>query len=241
MDAGRRWALETFGQYGPLIREQIAKLVLDEHESSLDAQEASGHRSRSVYGEYWRGILEKFEEFFGNLPGAAMTRPGGAPYKIPVVNGVALYPWRYAKSRETELANTPFATSSARTEAANLRPTGVQEALLSLDLPDPQLTEEEQLLVDGFTAYTGDPLVSSSRMVLVAISSSVNGLFSVQWGEVQLTADGYVEWIGDPESLLELQPTLPVSTSPTRTFTSGEPPKRFPDTDVDGEASTDER
>ncbi|MFC9688304.1 hypothetical protein ACFTSF_07155 [Kribbella sp. NPDC056951] len=240
MDAGRLWALESLGMYGPMIRDQIAQLVQDEHESSLDAQEASGHRSRSVYGEFWRGILERFEQF-GNLPGATMARPGGAPYKIPVVNGVAVYPWRYAKSRETELSNTPFATSTARMKAASLRPEGVQEALVPLDLPDPQLTDEEQALVDGFTALTEDPLVSSSRMVLVAISSSVNGLFAVQWGEVQLTADGYVDWIGHHESLLDLQPTLPVSTSPTRTFTSGEPPKKFPDAEADGETSTDER
>jgi hypothetical protein len=239
MDAGRRWALETFGTYGPMMRERIAQLVLDEHESSLDAQEASGHRSRSVYGEFWRGIFEKFE-WFGDLPGATLVRPGGAPYKIPVVNGVAVFGWRYAKSRETDLANTPFATSPARVKAASLRPAGVQEALLELEVPDPQLTNEEQELVERLASVTADPLVTSSRMVLVAISSSVNGLFSVQWGEVQLTADGYVDWVDHHESLLSLQPTLPVSTSPTRTFTSGEPPKKFPDMEIEADTPSDE-
>ena len=134
MDAGRRWALETFGMYGPRIREQIAGMAREEHEASLDAQEASRHRSFSVYGEFWRGILERFEAF-GGLPGASLERPGDAPYRIPIVDGVALFPWRYAKSRETELASTPFGTSDARMAVVNLRPTPVQGAF-DFGLPD---------------------------------------------------------------------------------------------------------
>src|SRR5213082_3486600 len=99
METGRRWALETFGRLGPQIRDQLGDMISSEHEASVDAQEASGHRSHGVYGQFWRGILEKFESF-GRLPGATLIRPGDAPYKLPVVNEVALFPWRYAKSRE---------------------------------------------------------------------------------------------------------------------------------------------
>jgi len=233
MGAGRRWALETLGTYGPRIREQIAQMVKDEHVSSLDAQDASGHRSRSVYGEFWRGILEKFE-LFGDLPGATLVRPGGAPYRIPVVNGVGLYPWRYAKNRETELVSTPFGTSDARMALADLRPPAVQGAF-DFALPDAGLTEEEQDLLATFQSVTADPVVTSSRLLLVAISSSVNGLFSVQWGEVALAPTGYVEWIGFHESLMSMQSSQPVSTAPTRTFTSGELPSKFPETQVEKE------
>lgn len=227
MEAGRRWALETFGPYGPRIREQIAELVREEHDACLDAQEASGHRSRSVYGEFWRGILEKFE-FFGELPGASLERPGEAPYRIPVVNGVALFPWRYAKSRDAELVATPFGISDARLATTSLRPTSVQEAF-DIDLPDVGLTEEEQQLLDTLRGVTADPVVTSGRLVLVAISSSVSGLFSVEWGEVALASSGCVDWIGFSESLLSLQASRPVSTSPTGTFTSGSLPTKFPE------------
>jgi hypothetical protein len=226
MDAGRRWALEIFGTYGPQIRDQIAEMVKVEHEASVDAQEASGHRSRSVYGEFWRGILEKFE-LFGALPGASLERPGEAPYKIPVVNGVALYPWRYAKSREIELAATPFGTSDARLAVSSLRPRPVQAAL-DLNVPDPGLSDDERDLLATFQSITEDPVVSSGRLVLVAISSSVNGLFSVEWGEVELNSAGFIEWVGPSESLLSLAPTKLVSSSPSGTFTAGEPPRKFP-------------
>lgn len=90
MGDGRRWAIETFGAHGVYIRDLVSRLVREEHTASADAQEASGHRSRGVYGEFWRGILEKFEQF-GKLPGATLIRPGQAPYSIPVINGAALF------------------------------------------------------------------------------------------------------------------------------------------------------
>lgn len=236
MDAGRRSALEIFGTYGPRIREQIALMVKEEHEGSLDAQEASGHRSHGVYGEFWRGILEKFE-LFGDLPGASLVRPGEAPYKLPVVNGVALFPWRYAKSRETELAATPFGTSDARIAVSSLRPQPVQEAF-DLGLPDAGLSDEERELLDTFQSVTKDPVVSSGRLVLVAISSSVRGLFSVEWGEVEVNSAGFVEWTGFHESLLALAPTKPASLSPAGTFTAGDLPNKFPQTKPDEKADS---
>lgn len=229
MDAGRRWALETFGTYGPHIRAQVAEMVKAEHEASLDAQEASGHRSRSVYGEFWRGLLEKFEAF-GELPGGTLVRPGEAPYKLPVVNGVVLFPWRYAKSRDTEFATTRFATSDARAAVATLRAPSVQ-GVLDLDLPEPGLDEEERRLLAAL--HADDPIISSSRLVLVAISSSVSGLFSVEWGEAKLSVAGFIEWVGSPENLLQLPPSKPASTSPSGSFTDGVPPKKFPGAELD--------
>lgn len=238
MDAGRQWALETFGTYGPRIREQIAEMVQAEHDASLDAQEASGHRSHGVYGEFWRGLLEKFEAF-GKLPGATLVRPGEAPYKLPVVNGVVLFPWRYAKSRETDFATTRFATSDARVAVSTLRAPATQAAL-ELGVPDPGLDEDERRLLEAL--HADDPIIASSRLVLVAISSSVSGLFSVEWGEAKLNAAGYIEWIGTPESLRSLPPTKPASTSPMASFTDGVPPKKFPDADLDetADSPTDE-
>lgn len=225
MDAGRRWALETFGEFGPQIREQIAQLVKAEHEASADAQEASGHRSLGVYGEFWRGILEKFERFSA-LPGASLMRPGDAPYKLSVVNGVALFPWRYARSREADLATTLFGTSDARVAISSLRPP-VQEAF-DLGLPDAGLSDEDRELLTVLQNATKDPVVSSGRLVVVAISSSARSLFSVEWGEVELDSTGFLKWIGVPENLLSLPSTKPASASPTGTFTAGGLPSKFP-------------
>lgn len=236
MTDGRRFALELLGPYGPRTRERIAEMVKAEHEACVDAQEASGHRSRGVYGEFWRGILEQFEEF-GILPGATLVCPGSAPYKIPVMNGVALFPWRYARSRETRLAETPFVTSDARAAATALRLPIVDDGL-DLGFPDAGLTTEEAELVNSFVGATKDPAVTTGKLVLVAISSSLNGLFAVEWGEAQVTSAGFVEWSGFHESLLQLPVKRPVSTSPTGTFTTGPLPSKFPQ--AEGEVADDE-
>lgn len=93
-------------------------------------------------GEFWRGILEKFEQF-GNLPGSTLIRPGQAPYRIPVVNGVAIFPWRYGRNSEGDLTATPFLTSDAREAIFDLSDVEVQQEF-DLGLTRPELTPEEQ-------------------------------------------------------------------------------------------------
>ncbi|NKY27781.1 hypothetical protein [Nocardia gamkensis] len=240
MELGRRWALETLGEYGPRIREEIAEMVRAEHVASVDAQEASGHRSQSVYGEFWRGILERFEQL-GELPGVVLVRPGQAPYKIPVVNGVALFPWRFGKSATDEPEGVLFGTSDARIAAANLKPVA-EQGVLDFDLPDPGLTAEEREFFKTLQDVVKLPAVTTGRLVVVAISSSVRGLHLVQWGEVTLTDDGNILWTGARESLMKVSYSRPASTAPTGDFTTGAVPQKLKPAEPDAvNSENDER
>jgi hypothetical protein len=224
VEDGRRWAIETFGTAGVYIRDLIPQLVREEHTASADAQEASGHRSKGVYGEFWRGILEKFEQF-GKLPGATLIRPGLAPYSIPVINGVALFPWRYSRTRDGDIATTRFDTSEARAAMFDLRDVVIQPEL-NLGLPRPELTAEEQDLVKIVEAAMSDAQVISGKLVVVAISSSVVGLHDMAWGEVTLNGDGSLEW-GFHENLMRMRSARPFAVpDENKTFTSGEPPTK---------------
>ncbi len=224
MDDGRRWAIETFGAPGVSIRNLVPQLVREEHTASADAQEASGHRSKGVYGEFWRGILEKFEQF-GKLPGAALIRPGQAPYSIAVINGVALFPWRYGRNRDGDLATTPFVTSEARAAMFDLSGAETQPEL-NLGLLRTELTPEEQQLAEIVEAAMSDAHVTSGKLVVVAISSSVIGLHDMTWGEVTLNSDGCLEW-GFHENLTGMKPAKPFAVpDESKTFTSGEPPAK---------------
>jgi hypothetical protein len=218
---GRRWALATFGAQGVYIRRRIPELVRAEHIASADAQEASGHRSRGVYGEYWRGILEKFETF-ASLPGAQLVRPGEAPYKIPVIQGVALYPWRYSRDPNGDLVNTPFVTSDARGTIFQL-PISFQPEL-NLALPDPDLTAEEQTLAAMIEAARAESDQIIRKVVVVAVSSSSIALHDVQWGEATGFEKLCLKW-GFREGLMNVGIAGPAGlANPAATFTSGEPP-----------------
>lgn len=228
MDDGSRWALETFGKYGPRIRRDVADIVRAVHAASQDAQEASGNRSNAHYGLFYVGITERFEQFAA-LPGATLVRPGGAPYRVPVINGFALFPWRYAKKPDGDLQSTVFAKSDARVAVAELG-SGAVQGEFDLGVPDPELTDQEQRFLETLRNAADDPVVTTGRLVVVAVCSSFRDLHSVEWGEVRLTDTGRLEWAGFRESLLSLAPARPVSTSPTGTFTTGEIPPRLPRT-----------
>lgn len=226
MDDGRQWALETFGTYGPWLRDHVAEAVRGKHVACLNAQDASGHRAQGVYGQFWRGILERFEEF-GQLPGAELIRPGNAPYRIPVVNGVALFPWRYAHAQESRITEKRFNTSDARNAMSAWRPTGVQE-VLDVELPDPGLTSDDREMLEAIRVAHRITSDNMGSLVVVAISSSVRGLFDAEWGRVELRDGVYAEWVGFHESLVQLMATAPAAASTSKTFTDGEPPKKFP-------------
>lgn len=226
MDAGRQWVLENLGTYGPTIREAVAAAVREEHAASLDAQEASGHRSQGVYGEFWRGVLERLEPL-GELPGVTLVRPGAAPYRVPVANRFAIFPWRFARSRRTSLHETVFATSPTRSSLLELPAPRHQQGILELNVPDAGLTDEDREVLKHLGTVTTGPSPAATRLLLVAISSSSSGLFSAEWGEVRPSGDACLAWDdrGFHENLLTL-PSRPTSTSQTKSFVSGPMPTR---------------
>jgi hypothetical protein len=112
--------------------------------------------------------------------------------------------------------------------------------MLGMPVPDPGLTNEEKELLASFESITRDPDVPTGRLVLVAIASSVRGLFTIEWGEVALDSSGYVAWVQQSESLLPGPSRRPASSSPTTTFTAGAVPKKFPKTDEVGAIDGDE-
>lgn len=224
MDEGRRWAIEMFGEYGVHIRGRVAELVREEHTGSVDAQEASGHRSQGVYGQFWHGILERFEEF-GNLPHATLIRPGRAPYRIPVVNGVAIFAWRWGRGRDEDLASVPFATSDARMAMFDLGG-GATQGKFDIGMPDPKLTQDEKELADAIEAAISDGSVTANKVVVVAISSSPMGLHKLSWGDALVTDVGHLDW-RFTEDLSDVAAAGPVAVVDSgKSFTSGELPKK---------------
>lgn len=225
MDQGARWAIEMFGELGIRIRERIPEMVRAEQEASADAQEASGHRSRGVFGQFWQGMLERFEEF-ASLPGVTLVRPGRAPYLIPVVNGVVLFPWRYGDGRQGPVTGVFFAKSDARAALFDLGPIPVQDEL-DLGTPAPGLSPDDVTLAALVReAAHGGEAESARNVVVVAIACSTVGVQDTYWGEVRLTTDGCLEFM-EGESLLRLAGTTPSAVADsTRTFLTGEPPQK---------------
>lgn len=238
VDAGRQWALKMFGEVGPAIRARVPEIVAEEHEKSAAAQEAWGHEAQFVYGNIWHGLLKTFEQQFGSLPGATTIRPGEAPYRVPVINGTTLYAWRYGRSGETEMGATQFATSPARTALPDLFQRTIQQALSDEFAPDLGLTQEDRHVLEVLEAVKAQPR-NANRLVVVAIASSFHGLHRSIWGEMTITEDGYPQFAGFTEELLDIR-TRPASLESTTTFTDGAMPDRKPEIIADEDDASDE-
>lgn len=225
MDEDRRWCIEMFGADGVNIRERVIELIRKEHTSSVDAQEASGHRSRGVYGQFWRGILERFEVGFKDLPHVKHVRPGRAPYSIPVINGTAIFPWRYGSSRDEDLPSKNFATSDARKDLFKITNVSAQNEF-DLGVERPELTSDEVTFAELVQSIFDDGQLLVVRVVVVAVASSPLALFDVQWGEVSIGDDGTLIW-ASKENLLKLNTVNSLSVvGEGKNFLTGEVPEK---------------
>ncbi|WP_280424858.1 hypothetical protein [Nocardia carnea] len=227
MDESQDWARRILGSHGPTLRELIPQVVKEVHAASVESQKSSQQKATRAYGLFSSGVLERFE-CFGKLAGATLISPGGANYWVPVVNRIAIFPWRFARNPGKRMEDTPFSTSVARTELPELHRQPMQ-GTLDFDLttqPSASISNDSEL-TDRVEGITNHPDAASHGLVLVAINSSVEELHSVEWGLAVSTVDRRLEWRDFHEVLLTAHHPGPVSTSPNRTFTSGEIPRRL--------------
>lgn len=190
MDESQSWARRILGSHGPTIRNRIPQLVREVHTASVASQHTSEQQSDRIYGLFYSGILERFE-CFGRLAGASLIRPGGAGYRVSVVNHIAVFPWRFARQPGKRMQDTLFSTSEARATLSELPRQPIQGTLeFDFSPPEPDLIGDDSKLVDNYDRITNHPGTDSSGLVLVAINSSKHELYSVEWGRAVATSDG---------------------------------------------------
>lgn len=193
-DDGRTRSLELFGADGPLIRERIPGLFGDLHSRMADAQQVSGQIARGVYGQIWRGAFEGLQKAFGGLQGAVLFTPEGANYRVVLVNGVALFAWRYSLDHASSAETARFATSGARLALVEQpRPELIQE--LDFEIERPHLTEDDVELLNGRAENLAQVMTDAKATVVIAYASSVDGLHALEWGLVShIDKEGYLHW-----------------------------------------------
>jgi hypothetical protein len=223
----RTRCLELFGADGPLIRDQVPGLFASLHARMADAQEVSGQISRGVYGQIWRGAFEELQKAFGHLQGAAMFTPEGANYRVVIVNGVAIFAWRYSLDHASSADTARFATSGARQALIEqTRPELPQE--LDFEIERSHLSDEDVEFLNSRAANLAQVLADAKSTVVIAYASSVDGLHSLEWGLVShIDKQGYLHW-GDFHEKLNVGEgqLVVVGTHEPGDFASGDVPPR---------------
>lgn len=235
IDEGRAWALRALGADGVLVREQISTIIRDCHEKMANAQAEADMKHSGVYGQIWRKCLDEFVAVLGQLPSAEIIPRRG--YKLVSVNGVVLFPWRFARERSTDIGSRPFAISDTRISLFTQERDQPQR--LDIEFDHPELTVEEREYLDAEAEALKETL-SSHSVVVVPYASSPSALHSIDWGEATLGADGYLTF-ASMESLLDIGSgaLLDVEPSEDEGFSDGPIPRPqlgVKEDDVDGGA-----
>lgn len=227
-DDGRNRSLELFGGDGPLIRDRIPGLFADLHSRMVDAQQVSGQISRGVYGQIWRGAFEDLQKAFGHLQGAVLFTPKGANYRVVIVNGVAIFAWRYSLDHASSAETARFATSGARLALVEQpRPALTQE--LDFEIERPHVSDNDADLLKGRAENLAQVLADAKATVVIAYASSADGLHALEWGLVgHIDEEGYLHW-GDFHEKLdgEVNQLTIIEAHEPGEFASGEVPARI--------------
>lgn len=227
-DNGRQRSLELFGADGPLIRGRIPGLFADLHARMADAQQVSGQVSRGVYGQIWRGAFEDLQKAFGHLQGASTFTPEGANYRVVIVNGVAIFAWRFSLDQASTAETARFATSGARLALVE-QPRPEMTEQLDFEIDRPHLDDDDVQVLKGRAENLAQVLADAKATVVIAYASSADGLHSLEWGLVShIDPEGYLHW-GDfhenfdvDESQLSI-----VETHEPGEFAAGDVPPRI--------------
>lgn len=204
----RAWLIERFGADGSRLRTEIPPLLQYCHRGMADAQERAPMKSQAVYGQIWRSVHDAIEEDFRSLTTAQFYRPPSAPYKVLVVNGTALYPWRYAHDAVTDLDNASFGLDVSPTRKTILAGVAVPDLLPLGDLSPSDISAEEADEIERHRAAFRET-AAEHPVVVIAYASNPAAFLTAIWGDInQLREDGTLEW-GWRERLDVNQPAPP--------------------------------
>ena len=178
------------------------------HRGMAEAQERAPMKAQAVYGQIWRAVHDAIEEDFRSLTTAQFYRPPSAPYKVLVVNGTALFPWRYAHDTVTDLDQASLGLNVSLTRKAVLTGVALPDMLPLEDAPTADLPPEDADEIERYRAAFRET-AAEHPVVMLAYACNPAALLAAAWGDIeQLRDDGTLEW-GWREDLDIHQPTPP--------------------------------
>jgi hypothetical protein len=183
------------------------------HAKYAAMQRALGLESAEPYGLIWLGAPGALVEEFDGVAGVHLHRPRKGRYRLPVVNGVPLIPWRYAKDGKTDVDRVPFGHPVSASRASlfkHIEPPS--ELPLGLEgLGEAAVEEFTPSQREELDAYGEEIRVLASKRRLVAViayASNPDMLLACYLGYASLNEDGYLNWA--------FRESLPVTTSAAR-------------------------
>ncbi|KRD43027.1 hypothetical protein ASE38_01710 [Cellulomonas sp. Root930] len=196
------WAAARFGALATEMSRAVARAVSTAHHDAVAAHIAGNMKSNDTYGNTM--LVRMNEELVAlALPGddemreESMTGSSGliaikpeevrSRFRLLIVedSNVAVYPWRFGDSpkvrHEDAKLRRPVSDLRAATFSLSATAGTVQPTLMDVDAPIEELESQWAQEAD-----LRDELVRLGAVVVVAVSSSPDGIFELGWGDVEL-------------------------------------------------------
>lgn len=199
------WAVEQFGEAAHDVAKYVVKGLIRGQRSARHVQStarAAGAVDNYAYGSMWNTRYQMFVGQFelADLSGYEVIKPKGASYRLVVVNGRVLIPFRHATSMNKPIDQAKLGSLIPRRIA---RDNGV--------LPERTLFDEPDGVIAGAEDPTDSPtigdVVTAARVMNLTViyvgyvaNADSDEIQAAWWGTpLSLEEDGSMRWL--PEQL----------------------------------------
>lgn len=205
------WAVEQFGDAALEVMEHVVKGLRRGQRAARSVQIAArgyGATDNHPYGSMWNSryqmVVEQFE--LADLPGYEAIKPKGASYRLAVVNGRVLIPFRHATTMNKSITQAKLGSLIPRRIS---RDNGVLPERTLFDEPDAPVTDstDRSGQVDAGEGPTVAEVAATARALNLKViyigyvaNADSDEIQAAWWGTpTSLEDDGSMVW--SPERL----------------------------------------
>lgn len=193
------WSRQVFGEEGPYVRERAPQVLMATHSRYSAHQAALGLETHEAYGLMWLGVPKALADAFRKVAGVQLHRPRWGRYRLPVINGVPLIPWRYAKDSSTDIDSVPFGKPVSSPRRALFKELDLQAELPlgETGLGDEaiaEMSQRERDEVDAYGEVIQQLMAESGLSGVLAYASTPDGVLRCYLGYAELGDDDLLAW-----------------------------------------------
>lgn len=200
---GLAWSRQVMGEAGPHVRVVAPQVLAATHATLAVKHVELDLGTAVVYGLMWLAVPRALLRELDDVAEVRPHRPYGAPYQVPVINGVPLVAWRYAKDRATDIDQVPFGHPVSDTRRSlfasldqplqldlglGLGETGLGDEVIAA------LPAEQQQELDRYLGVVRQLAADGRRIAVLGYASTPDALLRGHLGYADLGVDDRLVW-----------------------------------------------
>lgn len=184
------WFRKRFGDAGPSVARALLTAGREAHDRSSDTKAASGLMTNEPYGAtFWQVLALEIVEELSGVQGIGTSKPKGARYALPVVNGTTIHAVKCASRSGSHHDRLKIRWSQFR-----------DDSMLSVERVKDEVLPLEEWLNELDDEGIEAPTSAKDAVVLAAfVASADGGLQHIYVGDGYIDRNDDVHWVRHEE------------------------------------------